>query len=119
MLVAREQSNSADFAICYLEEAHPISGWMYGAVTRFIEQHTKLSERRQAACTLSGILLERHGSEIPMVVDLMDNAVSMHFGALPERLVILRDGIVEWVGGKGPEEYDVEEMRTALAALLR
>lgn len=123
MRVAREQKNSADFAVCYLEEAHPISGWMYGAVTRFIEQHTKLSERRAAACTLRSILLEQHGistgSDMPMVVDLMDNAVSVYYGALPERLVILRDGVVEWVGGKGPEDYDVEEMRAALAALLR
>ena len=45
-------------------------------------------------------------------------AASLAYGALPERLVILQGGTVEWIGGKGPEEYSIQEGRQALSALL-
>ena len=48
----------------------------------------------------------------------MDNRAALTFGALPERLVVLCDGRVEWIGGKGPELYSVAEMKDALEALL-
>mmetsp|Transcript_15150 Transcript_15150/g.39123 ORF Transcript_15150/g.39123 Transcript_15150/m.39123 type:complete len:98 (+) Transcript_15150:486-779(+) len=91
---------------------------MYPAVTHFISQHSTLAERREAALRLRDVLQAEHGLSIPLCVDLMDNALSVAFGALPERLVILRDGVVEWIGGKGPEDYSVGEMRAALDVLL-
>lgn len=98
---------------------------MYGAVKHMIEQHEQLSHRRAAASTLEAVLREEHGVELEraaaplsLYVDLMDNAASLAFGALPERLVILRDDAVVWIGGKGPEDYSVAEMRVALASVL-
>ena len=94
---------------------------MYGAVTHLIAQHTQLSERRAAASILLDVLRKEHGigaDALPLCVDLMDNRASFTFGALPERLVVLREGRVEWIGGKGPEEYSVAEMTEALDALL-
>ena len=49
----------------------------------------------------------------------MDNAASDYFGALPERLVILKGGgEIAWIGGKGPEEYSVSACAAALTELI-
>lgn len=119
--MARRYGSSADFAIVYLEEAHSTDGWMYGEVQHLIAQHTQLSQRRAAAGILFDVLEKVHGvgpDTVPLCVDLMDNRAALTFGALPERLVVLRDGQVEWIGGKGPMEYSVDEMTDALEALL-
>ena len=39
----------ADYAVVYLEEAHPTNGWMYPAVEHHIVQHTVVAERVAAA----------------------------------------------------------------------
>ena len=101
----------------YLEEAHPTDGWMYGAVTHQIEQHTSLDGRVAAARTLCGELRERGAAALPLYVDLLENAASYAFGALPERLVVLHRGRVAFIGGKGPEEYSVDQLEAFLRTL--
>ena len=120
MELQREYAGRAEFAICYLEEAHPTDGWMYEAVTHFIPQHHTLQERCIAAEILSLELakLAAGPPQIPLVVDTLSNAASLAYGALPERLVILQAGAVRFIGGKGPEEYNIEDARRALQALL-
>ena len=116
-LAARE--SRADFAIVYIEEAHPTDGWLYPAVEHFIPQPTQLSERLAAARVLDGeIARAGRAREVPLVVDGMENRASAAFGALPERLVIVRDGHVLFIGGPGPEEYDLGEAEAALKRCL-
>ena len=105
----------------YLEEAHPTDGWLYESVTHFIRQHTTERERCDAASILGGELQKLHAPQdgtLPLVVDTMTNAASLAFGALPERLVILRKGRVMFIGGKGPEEYSIGEAQQALREIL-
>ena len=109
----------ADFAIVYLEEAHPTDGWMYESVTHLIAQHTTIRARCDAATQLLGELSARGApADLPLVVDTLSNSASFAFGALPERLVIVQRGVVQFIGGKGPEEYSVQEARIALHRLL-
>ena len=56
--------------------------------------------------------------DLPLVVDTMANAASIAYGALPERLAILQGGVVRFIGGKGPEEYSIDEARIALRDVL-
>lgn len=115
----REHANAADFAIIYLEEAHPTDGWLYESVTHLIPQHQTMDARCEAAARLAGELSARGApSTLPLVVDTLANTASYTYGALPERLVILRHGTVQFIGGKGPEDYSVDEARTALRRLL-
>jgi len=87
-----------------------------------IPQHRTLKERCAAARILATELMARGApdeEELPLVVDTLANAASVAYGALPERLVILQDGVVRFVGGKGPEQYSVSEARAALTRQLQ
>ena len=118
---AAESTKTGDFAVIYLEEAHPTDGWLYPAVKHFIKQHKSAGERSKAATILEeelASLAETHQTQaIPVFADSMSNAASLAFGALPERLVILLDGQVKFIGGKGPEKYSIDEAKAALLAL--
>lgn len=102
----------------YIEEAHPTDGWMYQAVRHHVAQHTTLAERCDAAQLLAAELGVLDAPDVPLVVDGLDNRASLAYGALPERLVILQEGTVVFIGGKGPEEYSIEAARRALEQLL-
>ena len=121
----REYSDVADFALVYLEEAHPTDGWMYESVTHLVPQHTTVEARCAAAELLAAevraLLASQPGAvpaPPPLVVDTLANEASLAFGALPERLVVLQGGVVRFVGGKGPEEYSIDEARQALRRLV-
>jgi hypothetical protein len=111
---------AADFIVVYLEEAHPTDGWLYPQVQHFIKQHTTPAERAQAAKILDtkmGSLVGHTAQRIPVFTDSMSNEASLQFGALPERLAILLDGQVMFIGGKGPEDYSIAEASAALQKL--
>ena len=126
-----EYQGRATFALIYLEEAHPTDGWMMDMVSHQIKQHTSALERHAAAAIMHGELetvvtaISKEAAEAAespltmpsLLVDSMENLASTTFGALPERLVILYKGEVMFLGGKGPEDYSVEECRAALATL--
>ena len=115
----REYASHADFAFCYLEEAHPTDGWLYESVNHYVAQPKTMHERCIAAEILANELRSlRAPPDVPLVVDTMTNAASIAYGALPERLVILQSGLVRFIGGKGPEEYSIDEARIALRQLL-
>ena len=134
-LVASAPRDRADFLLVYIAEAHPTDGWMYPAVEAFAHrrQHTRLGERLQAARVLrtkaadAGLSLAGDASgavgsapaPVRLFADGMGNSASRAFGALPERLAIVLDGQVRFIGGKGPEEYSMPEAAAALSALLR
>lgn len=94
---------------------------MYESVTHFLPQHTTIDERCAAAERLAAELRKHAPAApppIPLCVDTMANAASYAYGALPERLVVLHKGRVAFIGGKGPEDYSIDEARVALAAIL-
>ena len=115
-------TKSADFAVIYLEEAHPTDGWLYPAVKHLIKQHKSARDRSDAAAILEeelATLAEMHQTQaIPVFADSMSNTASLAFGALPERLVIMLDGHVQFIGGKGPENYSIDDAKAALQALI-
>ena len=47
----------------------------------------------------------------------MDNLANVTFGAIPERLAVLFNGKVQWLGGPGPFKYSVEELENYLSTL--
>lgn len=105
---AKEFAGRVDFVVVYLEEAHPTNGWLYPSVEHYIAQHTEMPDRVAAATILERRLEElaeeRSSEPIRVFVDRMDNAASHAFGALPERIAIVADGRVQFIGGRGPEE---------------
>jgi hypothetical protein len=115
----REYAGVADFAIVYLEEAHPTDGWMYPRVKHLTEQPTTFAKRCGMAHTLDSEMKALLASpSITVCVDRMDNAVSYAFGALPERLAVIKEGKVQFLGGAGPSAYSIPACSDALKKLI-
>lgn len=94
-----------DFVVVYTSEAHPRDGWYYDGSRYDIRQHRDLGERIDSARNLFSL-----GLPCTLLVDTMNNAVSRTFDALPERVCIIRDGRVVFIGGFGPEDYELSEV---------
>lgn len=75
-----------------------------------------LSDLPSTQLLLAGLAAET--MEIPLYVDEMSNAASHGFGALPERLAIVMDNTVRFIGGPGPGDYSIPAAAAALADLL-
>ena len=116
-LYARYGSELA-FFIVYIREAHPEDGWVLEenreagiavADPRTLEERAEVAE----ACVL------RLRTQIPVLLDDVDDAVGLAYGGWPDRLyLIARDGRVAFQGDRGPDGFRPEELETALAAEL-
>uniref|UniRef100_A0A3Q3VJD6 Iodothyronine deiodinase n=1 Tax=Mola mola TaxID=94237 RepID=A0A3Q3VJD6_MOLML len=98
----------ADFLVVYLAEAHSTDGWAFKNNYN-INQHQSLEDRLSAA----RILVQKNPL-CPVVVDEMSNASAIKYGALPERLYVLRAGKVVYKGQMGPWGYSPLEVRSFL-----
>ena len=112
-----EWSDVANFLVVYVREAHPSDEWEMDSNTKAgvrIPQPRSLDERRAAAAKF----VEHLRATLPVVVDGIDDAASIPYGAWPERLwVIGADGRVVYRGGPGPFEFRPEEVVEVLRGL--
>ena len=100
----------------YITEAHPIDGWsLYSSVPQ-IRQPKIFEERMDAARNLKKSIAGKVKAK--MIVDDMDNLANITFGAQPERLVVLRDGKVTFLGGPGPFAYSIPELDRYLKNII-
>ena len=107
---------SADFLVAYIEEAHPLEMNHFPKNIE-VEEHKSMQDRLAAA----KLLVDVSGVEefpCPIVVDKMDNSASHAYGALPERLFIIRNDKVAYKGGEGPYFYDIDEMEKKLREII-
>ena len=63
---------------------------------------------------LKSILKKEHNFSPKIVVDQMTNRLSRMFAAHPERLAVLLDGKIIFIGGKGPFNYSVSDIENFL-----
>ena len=47
---------------------------------------------------------------MPVVMDLMSNDLDKAYKALPERLYIIQEGKLKFVGGVGPFDYNIDQI---------
>ena len=47
---------------------------------------------------------------MPIVMDEMTNDLDKAYKALPERLYIIQDGVIKYVGGVGPFDYNIDQV---------
>ena len=111
--LASEYVGIADFLTIYTEETHPEDGWYFDGGLN-IKQHINLQERIQAANVLKG-----KGVEGNLVCDDMSNESTLAYAAKPERLYVLLDNKVVFVGGMGPNDYNVDSLRDFLLTYLK
>jgi len=70
------------------------------------KQPTTLEERVDIAKEY----IKTRNPKIPLYVDQMTNEGALLYHADPERLFIVRDGVVVYIGGPGPFGYAPEEV---------
>ncbi|XP_071520044.1 type I iodothyronine deiodinase-like isoform X3 [Panulirus ornatus] len=102
--MTEEHSLVADFLMVYIAEAHPTDGWALRDNIA-IAKHRTLEERFTAAQ-----MLEVESLKCRVVVDRLEDEASNAYGALPERLFIILDGVVVYKGEQGPTGYKLSEV---------
>ena len=62
----------------------------------------------------ANVLFEKINFPINFYIDTMTNQACNAFGALPERLAVILDGKIEFLGGTGPTGYSIPELENHL-----
>ena len=80
-----------------------------------VRQHQSMDERIEVGQTC----MLKLALEMPALVDEMDDAVSLAYAAVPERLYLVGgDGRVVYKGGMGPMFFRPREWESAIEAYL-
>ena len=94
----------ADFLIVYISEAHPSDGWKFQ--NNFdIKKHRGIEDRMKSRETLL-----KYKPNCPVVADDISNHLNYKYGAMSERLYVILNGKIVYLGGKGPVGYHVGEV---------
>ena len=108
--VSREFQDLADFISIYISEAHPYdSGDLAETYEWKIKTHQEFEERIEAAKALETACKDINITS-PLLVDFMDDRCNQTYGAAPERLYIILNGKIVYMGGCGPFGYKLEEV---------
>ena len=103
--VSREFQDLADFISIYISEAHPYdSGDLAETYEWKIKTHQEFEERIEAAKALETACKDINITS-PLLVDFMDDRCNQTYGAAPERLYIILNGKIVYMGGCGPFGY--------------
>ena len=110
------QFPSFEFRIVYITEAHPDDGWVVRTSDQpVVNQQKTFEERFDTAMEFRNKISDI--VQVKFLVDEMDNKANITFGAIPERLAVLFNGKVQWLGGPGPFKYSIEELEKYLSTL--
>ncbi len=100
-----EYKDKVEFFVVYIKEAHPSDGWVAPANERqgisisdpkSYEERVKVAEE---AC-------RKMETNIPCLVDGIDNGVNTAYAAWPDRLYVVdKDGRIAVAGGPGPRGF--------------
>ncbi len=102
----------------YIEEAHAADEWILPEskveteMNTSINVHTTIDDRIAAARLLQS---KRNIPLLDLVCDCMEGNIADRYGAWPERLYIIVDGVVVYKGGIGPFDYKLWEVQEWLA----
>lgn len=112
--------NDVDMYIIYIGEAHPSDGWnlrkSYYADQPSYPKHKSMIERLNVAKDFENTV--KSITTVPIFVDNFENKTDEFFIALPERLVIIDNKRVSFIGGEGPWNYSIDAAEAHLKSIL-
>ncbi len=114
----KKYGDKAEFFVVYIREAHPTDGRQSreNEVEKILVRQPKTIEERSDVafqCTL------RLNISIPCVLDDMKATAQKAYSAWPDRLYIVdRQGMIAFVGSRGPWGFKPAEMEKSLKKLL-
>jgi hypothetical protein len=116
--LSHRHGDDVAFFIVYIREAHPEDGWVLADNRReeiALADPTSLAERADAA----GVCAAHLRTQIPVLLDDVDDAVALAYGGWPDRLYLIgRDGRIAFQGDVGPDGFKPEELALAIEAEL-
>ncbi|MEM7454592.1 MAG: deiodinase-like protein [Planctomycetota bacterium] len=101
----QEYKSIAEFRVVYIQEAHAADGRRPSglAIHLGINEHTTVAER----CTEAKRLMEDKTLTIPMLIDNIDDEVSLAYSAHPDRFFVVRsDGRLAVAATRGPHGFN-------------
>jgi len=107
-LVGRHR-DTADFVTVYVMEAHARDSLWPDPQDYDVKSHLSLPDRLCAARRLGEV-----GVAGQMLVDSMEDQAALVLGAVPERLMVVRQGVVTYLGEFGPRGYNIAEVEEHL-----
>lgn len=111
----------AKFYLVYVREAHPTDGWWMTSNQRVgieVPQPTTDAERLIVAATCRAHL-GLDASDLPFLVDTVDDKVGATYSGMPNRLYLIdREGKVAFKNGRGPFGFNPRELEQALVLML-
>ena len=139
LTIAADFREQARLVFVYIKEAHASDGWALGGddgtvpaeatadgsgdacllEPRSTAERTAVARRFRDEFLrkrLAGVMGRLQPTDVSMVVDGIENAVECALDARPEKIVVLRRGVVVFTSGIGPFQYRPDELRAWLEA---
>lgn len=101
----------------YIDEAHPQNEWFFPQAPdvltgeAIIPSHQTIEDRLAAAKKFAAV----KQFKMDLVADSMEGHIVDRYLAWPERLYIIVDGVIVYMGGNGPFGYRLDEVQRWLA----
>jgi len=111
-------NSQVDFVVIYITEAHPTNGWNINKglddSVCYLQPKT-MEERFQIA---EDFIKRYDFPTESFYVDNLSNEVDISYYARPERLFVVHEGKIIYVGGPGPFHYSPQELNEFLESYL-
>lgn len=102
-----------DVVTIYIAEAHAADEWTLLDSTNAEEDgkwNVQLARDIESRVALAKDWVDWIKPSTTYLVDTMDDSARLAYGAWPERLVVVEDGVVQYYGDHGPWGYKPEEL---------
>lgn len=113
--IRKQYSESANFAIVYIKEAHPDDEWQMDSNldSRVVFEQPRTFETR---LELARTFVDSMGVETETFVDDIRNTALACYAAWPERIYVIdTEGRILYKGGIGPFYFDPDDLRKFLS----
>lgn len=100
-------SHIADFAVVYVQEAHPEDGLNFKTNPYTVQNYPRRLAERLAAARL----VQPHiPGQCWLAADTMTDQAAAKYYAFPERLYVIQDGVVAYAGKFGPFKFSPKQV---------
>jgi len=110
--LAAKYSKDVDFVYIYIKEAHACEGWDLAEETG-VSYHDP--QTLKARMDIARDFKRDKKIQVSMFVDDLDNKAAKLYAAFPERLYILQNNTIVYMGGRGPGDYHPSQVAEWLA----
>lgn len=110
----RQFGSVADFLMVYIDEAHAADEWYLPALPVKVPKAKSVADRAAAAQAMAQVY-GRAGPGDALVVDGIADDFAHQYSAMPEKFLVIENGVVQFASGQGPVDYKPADLHAWLA----